>query len=89
MRESLWVAVSNRTYDEIIVDSLESEILAVTEAEKRRIHVESNFAFKGELDYVKACCFNSFNHAYLFWLILSDKHNQTGSDSRKHYQGCG
>ena len=37
-----WVTVNNKIYDKVIVDSLECEILAVTEAEKRRLHVENN-----------------------------------------------
>ena len=42
-----WVTVNNKIYDKVIVDSLECEILAVTEAEKRRLRVESNYAFDG------------------------------------------
>lgn len=40
-----WVAVENGTQREIVVDSVESEILAVTEQEKPRLHVESDYAF--------------------------------------------
>ena len=42
-----WVCVHNKTNNKIIVDSLECEILAVAEAEKSLLHIESNYAFAG------------------------------------------
>jgi hypothetical protein len=42
-----WVSISNKTFNKIVIDSLECEILAVTETEKRRLHIESNYAFDG------------------------------------------
>jgi hypothetical protein len=41
-----WVTITN-SRAEIIVEGVESEILAVTEQEKHRLHVESNYAFDG------------------------------------------
>lgn len=40
-----WVTVSNVGNEEVIITGLEGELLAVTEAEKDRVHVESNYAF--------------------------------------------
>jgi len=42
-----WITIANDSDTEIIVDSVENEILAVTEQEKHRLHVESNYAFAG------------------------------------------
>ncbi|KPL12149.1 hypothetical protein AMJ85_01840 [candidate division BRC1 bacterium SM23_51] len=42
-----WLAVTNGSERKVVVDSVESEILAVTEQEKHRLHVESDFAFAG------------------------------------------
>lgn len=42
-----WVTVENGGTEEVVVSGLECEILAVTEQEKDRLHVESNFAFDG------------------------------------------
>jgi len=42
-----WVTVAQSGKEEIVLTALEGEILAVTEPEKHRLHVESNFAFAG------------------------------------------
>lgn len=42
-----WVTVRNEGAAEIVLSALENEILAVTEQERNRLHVESNFAFDG------------------------------------------
>ena len=42
-----WITVRNAGQDEIVIDKLEGEVLAVTEDEKPRLHVESDFAFSG------------------------------------------
>jgi len=42
-----WVTVTNNGNSEINVVSVESEILAVTEQEKHRLHIESDYAFAG------------------------------------------
>lgn len=42
-----WVTVTNAGTAEVVVAGLEGEILAVTEQERHRLHVESNFAFAG------------------------------------------
>ncbi|MCX5672317.1 MAG: alpha-galactosidase [Planctomycetota bacterium] len=42
-----WVTVSNGAGKEVVVGSVETEILAVNEQEKARLHVESNYAFAG------------------------------------------
>ena len=42
-----WVSVLNGTDREVVVSAVESEILAVTEREKPRLHLESNYAFAG------------------------------------------
>ncbi|MFA6240496.1 MAG: hypothetical protein WC655_06185, partial [Candidatus Hydrogenedentales bacterium] len=40
-----WVVIENGTAHDVSVDGIESEILAVTEYEKDRVHVESEYAF--------------------------------------------
>lgn len=40
-----WVVVENGTTHDVSIDGLESELLAVTESEKDRVHVESEYAF--------------------------------------------
>ncbi len=40
-----WVTVANGTSRKVVVDGLACEVLAVTEQEKRRLGVESNYAF--------------------------------------------
>ncbi len=40
-----WIVVTNGTAKPIVVGSAQVEILAVTESEKPRLHVESNYAF--------------------------------------------
>lgn len=42
-----WVTVTNGGMEDIVVTGLEGEILAVTESEKDRLHVESNYVFAG------------------------------------------
>lgn len=42
-----WVSLTNNGQKDVVVTGLEGEILAVTESEKERLHVESNFAFAG------------------------------------------
>jgi len=42
-----WVTVTNAGTAEVLIGELEGEILAVTEQERHRLHVESNFAFAG------------------------------------------
>jgi hypothetical protein len=42
-----WVLIANDGPHEVEVRSLDSEILAVTEQERHRLHVESNYAFAG------------------------------------------
>ncbi|MBM3237681.1 alpha-galactosidase [Candidatus Poribacteria bacterium] len=40
-----WVTITNGSGAEIIVEAVESEILAVTEQEQHRLHIESDYAF--------------------------------------------
>ena len=42
-----WVAVRNGGSAKVVLNGLEPEILAVTEQERYRLHVESNYAFDG------------------------------------------
>jgi hypothetical protein len=42
-----WLTLTNGTSRVVELGSVESEILAVTEQERRRLHVESDFAFAG------------------------------------------
>ena len=44
---SKWVTVQNGSQNAVQVDALETELLAVTEQEKGRLHVESDYAFCG------------------------------------------
>lgn len=40
-----WLTIVNGSVGEVVVGSVESEILAVTEQEKHRLHVESDYSF--------------------------------------------
>ncbi|MBM3216626.1 alpha-galactosidase [Candidatus Poribacteria bacterium] len=44
---SKWITVENAGTERLRIDGLEAEVLAVTEGEKPRLHVESDFAFAG------------------------------------------
>ncbi len=42
-----WVSIENTGSHETVIEGLETEVLAVTEQEKHRIHMESDYAFAG------------------------------------------
>jgi len=42
-----WITIQNGSPNSVKIGHIENEILAVTEQEKNRIHVESNYAFAG------------------------------------------
>ncbi|MCC6444705.1 MAG: alpha-galactosidase [Armatimonadetes bacterium] len=44
---SKWLSIENRSGREILLESVVGEILAVTEQEKQRLHVESDYVFDG------------------------------------------
>jgi len=42
---SKWITIANGSDREVAIDAVESEILAINEQEKHRLHVESDYAF--------------------------------------------